>query len=444
MKIAANTVSMDATRNYTEVDQSNTVWQQGNAMPSSFRQAPQSFSGNVFQENFFTLIHSSSTSTQFGTSVVTSQEEVEEGLQDAESSNQLQARNTALSSLVQEISGRSVTVNQVSAENPRQAGGASEPLSMGFASLTSSSIHVEQEAVCFQAGGTVQTECGQTISFNMGLQMERSEVSVQSAGFASSIYALDPLVLNFEENISIFDDTFFTFDLDGDGSCEDVSALGSGCGFLALDRNGDGTISDGLELFGPATDYGFGELAELDSDGNKWIDENDPIFDELFVWMGAGGEDEHLLSLREAGVGAISVAHLGTQFNLEGQDGALQGVVQASGLFLMENGEPKTIQEIDLVPRGAEEEGINQVNGVTVGGRNEDSHGSFYSGTRDDDVSKAIDSLREIISWQRLKMKMMLSQTMLKPQSEELLERLKHLSSGLVFSLDSETDIEES
>ena len=443
MKIAATMVSMDATRNYTEVDQHNTVWQRGNSTPFSSRQTSQGSSGNAFQENLFTLIHSSSTSKQFGTSLVTSQEEVGGGLLEAESSSQNQARKRALSSMVQKISGSSVTVNQVSAEKRNQIGGNSEPLSMGFASLTSSSIHVEQETVCFQAGGMVQTECGQTISFNMGLQMEREEISVQSAGFARSIYAIDPLVLNFDENISIFDDTFFTFDLDGDGSCEEISGLGSGCGFLALDRNGDGIISDGLELFGPATDNGFAELAELDTDGNSWIDENDPIFDDLFVWMGAGGENESLVSLREAGVGAISVAHLGTQFNLEGQDGVVQGVVQATGIFLMENGEPKSLQEIDLVTHAVEQEGEELARGVPVDGRTQDSIGTFNPVAWNDDVLGSIDNLREIVSWQRLNMRMMLGKTMLQSPREELIERLEHLSSGLMFSLSSGINTEK-
>ena len=443
MKIAATMVSMDATRNYTEVDQHNTVWQQGNSNPFSFSQPSQSSSGKDFQENFFTLIHSSSTSKQFGTSLVTSTEEFGDGLHKTESPGQNQARNQALSSMVQKVSGSSVTVNQVSAENRNQKGGSSEPLSMGFASLNSSLIHVEEEAVCFQAGGTVQTECGQTISFNMGLQMERQDVSIQSAGLASSIFAIDPLVLNFDENISIFDDTFFTFDLDGDGSSEVLSGLGAGCGFLALDRNGDGTISDGLELFGPATDNGFAELAELDNDGNSWIDENDAIFDDLFVWMGAGGENENLVSLRDTGVGAISVAHLGTQFNLEGQDGVLQGVVQATGLFLMENGEPKSLQEIDLVTNKVDQEGDELANGVPVDAATQGSLGTFNTVAGRADIQTAMDNLREIISWQRFKMRMMMGKAMSKSPQEEMVERLEHLVSGLMFSLSFEENTDK-
>lgn len=423
MKIAATSVSMDAARNYTEVDQNNTIWQQGNSAPFPFGQASRSFSGNEFQQNFYSLIHSSSTSQQFGTCSVTSQGEVTSGLQETDQGPQEKARGVGFSSMVQQITGSSVNVQQVVAGNQNQLTTAgSVPLSVGFASLNSTAIHVEQESICFQAEGTVETECGQTISFNMGLQMQREDVFIQSAGFGRIISGIDPIVLNFDENISMFDQNYFSFDLDGDGSCEEIPGLGSGCGFLALDRNGDGSISDGLELFGPATDSGFGELAALDSDGNMWIDENDPLFDSLLVWMGAGGEEGQLVSLREAGVGAISVAHLGTQFTLEDQNGEAQGIVRANGLFLMENGEPKSLQEIDLIPKTEE---VGQEAGEEV------ASGPLL----DVRAQPAIENLHDIIFWQRLKMEMLLGRKQLTPSREEMIDRLQHLTDHLRYSI---------
>ena len=62
--------------------------------------------------------------------------------------------------------------------------------------------------------------------------------------------------------------------------------------FLCLDRNGNGTIDDGSELFGTATrlkngaraQNGFVALAEYDSDGNGVIDERDAICPHLLLW----------------------------------------------------------------------------------------------------------------------------------------------------------------
>ena len=45
-------------------------------------------------------------------------------------------------------------------------------------------------------------------------------------------------------------DQTFKFDLDADGREDEISMLGKGSGFLALDKNGNGKIDDGSELFG--------------------------------------------------------------------------------------------------------------------------------------------------------------------------------------------------
>lgn len=426
MKIAATSVSMDAARNYTEVDQNNTIWQQGNSAPFPFGQTSQSSAGKDFQQNFYTLINSSSTSQQFGSYSVSSQGEVASGLLETTPQAQEKAKNAAFSSMVQQVTGSSVNVRQVVANNQNQLTTTkSAPLSVGLASLNSTVIHMERESVCFQAEGIVKTECGQTISFNMGLQMQREEVLIQSTGFGRIINGIDPIVLNFDENISMFNQNYFSFDLDGDGSCEEIPGLGSGCGFLALDRNGDGSISEGLELFGPTTGSGFGELAALDNDGNMWIDENDPLFDSLLIWKGAGGEGEQLISLQEAGVGAISVAHLGTQFTLEGKGGEAQGVIQANGLFLMENGEPKSLQEIDLVPKAEE-----------VQEAAKESANSPFINAR---AQPAIENLRDIIFWQRFKMEMMLGRKQLNPSRKEMINQLEHLTNRLGYIMPEKT-----
>lgn len=425
MKIAATTVSMDAARNYTEVEQNNTVWQRGNSAPFSFGQTSRSPSEKSFQDSLFTLINSSSTSQQYGTCSVTSLEEVAGHRQVEDSPAQEEAQQQAFSAMVEQITGSSVNVQQVVYDRRSQPDNTnSGPFSARLASLSSSAIHVEQESVCFQAEGTVETECGRSISFNMGLQMERQDVFYQASAFDRILQGIDPLVLNFDENIALSDQNYFSFDLDADGSCEEVPGLASGCGFLALDRNGDGSITDGLELFGPSTGYGFAELAALDTDRNMWIDENDPIFDELLIWMEAGGEDEQLVSLRDAGVGAISVAHLGTEFTLEDREGLAQGLVQASGLFLMENGEPRTLLEIDLIPGGNET--------ATVAAEGEDVAKNFGLDAR---AQTAIENLREIIFWQRLKMEMALGRKQLTSPREEMLARLQRLSDGLGFSM---------
>ena len=122
----------------------------------------------------------------------------------------------------------------------------------------------------------------------------------------------------------------------------------AGRGFLAFDKNADGVINDGGELFGPSTGDGFAELTRYDSDGNQWIDENDPVFDRLGVMTVTDGQIG-LQKLGHLGIGAISVGNLATDFDVRDSDNTRRGRVSATGLFLREDGTPGTIQHLDIV-----------------------------------------------------------------------------------------------
>jgi len=90
--------------------------------------------------------------------------------------------------------------------------------------------------------------------------------------------------------------------------------------WIALDRDGDGAITSGAELFGSATALaaggtarnGFEALAALDADGNGSIDARDPAFARLVLWSDRDGDRRstpaELRPLASA-VTAISLAH---------------------------------------------------------------------------------------------------------------------------------------
>ena len=65
------------------------------------------------------------------------------------------------------------------------------------------------------------------------------------------------------------------FDILGNGSTQQTAFVQGGDAFLALDRNGDGVINDGTELFGDQSGavHGFAELSKLDSNGDGVIDQ---------------------------------------------------------------------------------------------------------------------------------------------------------------------------
>jgi hypothetical protein len=207
----------------------------------------------------------------------------------------------------------------------------------------------EYESVSFQAQGTVQTQDGQTIQFSVEMNLSREFYSERSLSIrAGDAKKIDPLILNFDGSAAQLSDTQFAFDLDSDGRTEQIALLRPGSGFLALDKNQNGTVDDGSELFGPATGNGFQELAAYDSDGNRFIDENDPIYDQLRIWRRNADGSQQLIGLGQKGVGAIYLGHLAAPFSLRDAANQEQAQAVSAGVFLNENGQAGTIQQIDF------------------------------------------------------------------------------------------------
>jgi hypothetical protein len=207
----------------------------------------------------------------------------------------------------------------------------------------------EQETLLFSATGRIRTMDGQTIDFKMDLAMHRQFVEETDIRIrAGDALLVDPLVINFAAPAAELSDMKFSFDLTGDGRNEEISFVGAGSGFLALDRNNDGVINNGLELFGPASGNGFAELALLDADGNGWLDDNDPLFASLRIWMRNAAGNTSLVNLAEKNIGAIFLQPAQTPFSLKTAENSLLGKVRESSVFLTEDGRVGTIQEIDL------------------------------------------------------------------------------------------------
>lgn len=215
--------------------------------------------------------------------------------------------------------------------------------------LTKEQYYEENESTSFTTSGLVRTADGREISIHMEVGMSRRfssyyQEELQIAG----INTCDPLVLNFEGSAAELTDQKFFFDIDADGVKDEVSMLGSGSGYLALDRNQDGVINDGSELFGPQSGSGFSELAAYDQDGNGWIDENDAVWSKLKIWCKNSDGTDALYTLAEKGVGAICLNSTDTEFSLKGAENRTNGIIRSTGFFLYESGETGTVQHLDL------------------------------------------------------------------------------------------------
>lgn len=220
-------------------------------------------------------------------------------------------------------------------------------------SYTNNYYYEESETTNFSCTGKVNCADGREIDFNIDLMMSRSftEYCSEEIDFLDVSFK-DPLIINLDGNIPELSDQTFFFDIDCDGVEDEISRLISGSGFLALDKNGDGTINDGSELFGALTGNGFDELSQYDEDGDGFIDEDDEIFNKLKVWAMDENGTMQLYSLKEAGVGAIGLKNVSTAFSLNSlQTNESYGVIRSTGMFLYENGNVGTVQQVDLALR---------------------------------------------------------------------------------------------
>ncbi len=215
----------------------------------------------------------------------------------------------------------------------------------------SKASYEETETMAFSTVGKAITADGRAIEFNMEIEMSRefcqnSEIITKS----TEVVMTDPLVISLDSNPVSVSDQKWRFDIDGNGTQDGISLLSKGAGFLAYDKNQDGKINDGKELFGSTTGNGFKELAEYDEDGNGWIDENDSIFDKLSVWVKDDTGNDKLMGLKQANVGAIYLANLSTEFALKSEkNNSHNAQVRRSGMYLTEDGMAKSIQQLDMV-----------------------------------------------------------------------------------------------
>jgi len=211
-------------------------------------------------------------------------------------------------------------------------------------------VYHESETTRFAAQGVVTTADGQQIEIGIEMNMSRSFTSIVEESLqVGEVVLKDPLVINFDGRAAQLTQETFSFDIDADGSDDQLAFVGPRSGLLALDANNDGAINDGSELFGAQSGDGFADLAAYDGDRNGWIDENDTIFSRLRIWMKTPSGEDQLFALAEKGVGAIYLGRVDTPFSIKDAVNTLQGQVRATGLFLHEDGRVGSMQQLDLV-----------------------------------------------------------------------------------------------
>jgi Ca2+-binding RTX toxin-like protein len=162
------------------------------------------------------------------------------------------------------------------------------------------------------------------------IQQQVNDLFNAARGWVQPYY--DPLALDLDgdgiETVGVAGSGTVLFDHDGDGLKQGTGWVKSDDGLLVLDRNGNGVIDNGAELFGvdtvlsdgqKATD-GFAALRDLDANADGVFDAADGQFANVRVWrdLNQDGVSQagELKNLAELGIASISLNATSTNTNL--------------------------------------------------------------------------------------------------------------------------------
>ena len=166
----------------------------------------------------------------------------------------------------------------------------------------------------------------------------------------------DPLALDLDadglETTAIGGASTILFDHDGDSIKTGTGWLKGDDAFIALDRNNNGTIDTGAELFGVDTVLatgqkaanGFAALADLDSNLDGVFNSADTQFTNVRLWRDLNqdgiSQTNELTTLTDAGITGINLTSTATNLTLTGGN-----VQTAAGTYTKANGQTGTVGE---------------------------------------------------------------------------------------------------
>lgn len=230
--------------------------------------------------------------------------------------------------------------------------GNTAPMPAGASATQAYFLHESSESAHYQLQGELSLDDGRQINFNVTGNMSRSLRIEEGSGiYAGKLERKDPLILNYGSTSAQLTEKAFAFDIDADGEDDQVSFATQGSGFLFIDRNNNGRLDDGNELFGTKSGNGFADLAQHDDDGNGFIDSNDNIYQQLKLLSRNENGDDTITTLAAAGVGALGLESVATEFELTNDWQQSRGRLRATGVAVGEDGRVMTLQQVDLTQR---------------------------------------------------------------------------------------------
>lgn len=172
---------------------------------------------------------------------------------------------------------------------------------------------------------------------------------------ATTAPKVDPLILDLNGDGLVttnLDQSNVYFDLDTNGFAERTAWIDANDGLLVLDRDGDGKITNGQELFGDQTllsngtraTSGFEALREFDDNKDGKIDASDIVYLKLKVWQDLNrdgvSQAEEMKSLADVGIKAVNLSSTVT-----GAADAMGNIQRRLGSFVKTDGSDGQIGE---------------------------------------------------------------------------------------------------
>jgi len=172
----------------------------------------------------------------------------------------------------------------------------------------------------------LETQDLASLSMTQSTAFTGAQISAMTAEQIDALLATSPIVLDLDGNgvSTLAASEGANFDINATGNAHRVGWASATDGLLVRDRNGDGLINDGSELYGNATrladgsraSNGYEALAMEDGNGDGLLDQADAAFADLRLWVDTNSDGitdaGELHNLSDFGITSLNLAYTQT------------------------------------------------------------------------------------------------------------------------------------
>jgi len=256
-----------------------------------------------------------------------------------------------MKSFLEQVFGKEFTVNSFNPDKVSVSNFSNTPESKNIQKKDNSPIkqhysYVEEKQSQFLAmEANITLENGDTLDISLSIKFEQNFSEEKQWMTKNDEIFNDPLLISLNNDNPITN-SFFDFNVNA--SQKQLLYTNENSGYLVFDENNNNTVDDGSELFGPKTNDGYQELSGFDDDKNGWLDDADKIFKQLKLWTITEGENGKLSSLKELGIGALSLTKTSMSFIQKTDSETSTAQFKNASLGITSNYEAISMFQIDL------------------------------------------------------------------------------------------------